>query len=113
LRLYFEVQKPQPDMQKIARWMRTYLRVAAVQGTMQVAIILVMARFATLASSSFFTDGDLELCQRPCRPVVWEGYVRPRHRHSRTIQPTTLSPLKTAWRSNCCHIPEMVIQLNY
>ena len=37
----------QPDTQKIARWMRTYLRVVAVQGTMQVAIIVVMARFAT------------------------------------------------------------------
>ena len=47
LRLYFEVQKPQPDMQKIARWMKTYLRVVAVQGTMQVAIIVVMTRFAT------------------------------------------------------------------
>ncbi len=47
LRLFFEVQKPQPDMQKIAGWMRTYLRVVAVQGTMQVAIIVVMARFAT------------------------------------------------------------------
>lgn len=47
LRLYFEVQKPQPDMQKIGRWMKTYLRVVAVQGTMQVAIIIVMARFAT------------------------------------------------------------------
>ena len=47
LRLYFEIPKPQPDTQKIARWMRTYLRVVAVQGTMQVAIIVVMARFAT------------------------------------------------------------------
>jgi len=47
LRLYFEVQKAQPDMQKIARWMKTYLRVVAVQGMMQVAIIVVMARFAT------------------------------------------------------------------
>ena len=47
LRLYFEVQKPQPDEQKIARWMKTYVRVVAVQGTMQVAIIVVMARFAT------------------------------------------------------------------
>jgi hypothetical protein len=47
LRLYFEVQKPQPDTQKIARWMKTYLRVVAVQGIMQVAIIVVMARFAT------------------------------------------------------------------
>ena len=47
LRLYFEVQKPQPDAQKISRWMKTYVRVVAVQGTMQVAIIVVMARFAT------------------------------------------------------------------
>ena len=47
LRLYFEVQKAQPDSEKIARWMKTYVRVVAVQGTMQVAIIVVMARFAT------------------------------------------------------------------
>jgi hypothetical protein len=47
LRLYFEVQKPQPDTAKIGRWMRTYVRVVAVQGAMQVAIIVVMARFAT------------------------------------------------------------------
>jgi hypothetical protein len=47
LRLYFEIQKPQPEIQKIARWMKTYLRVVGVQGTMQIAIIVVMARFAT------------------------------------------------------------------
>jgi len=47
LRLYFEVQKPQPDGQKITRWMKTYVRVVAVQGIMQVAIIVVMTRFAT------------------------------------------------------------------
>ena len=47
LRLYFEIQKPQPDAEKIGRWMRTYVHVVAVQGTMQVAIIVVMARFAT------------------------------------------------------------------
>jgi hypothetical protein len=47
LRLFFEVQKAQPDAQKIARWMKTYVRVVAVQGVMQVAIIVVMARFAT------------------------------------------------------------------
>ena len=45
LRLYFEIQKPQPDGEKIGRWMQT--RVVAVQGIMQVAIIAVMARFAT------------------------------------------------------------------
>ena len=47
LRLYFEILKDAPDHDKIGRWMRTYVRVVAVQGTMQVAIILVMARFAT------------------------------------------------------------------
>ena len=47
LKLYFEIQKAAPDMDKIGRWMRTYVRVVAVQGTMQVAIIVVMARFAT------------------------------------------------------------------
>jgi hypothetical protein len=47
LKLYFEIQKPQPDHDRIVRWMRTYVRVVAVQGTMQIAIIVVMARFAT------------------------------------------------------------------
>lgn len=47
LKLYFEVQKPAPDHDKLKRWMRTYVRVVAVQGCMQVAIIVVMARFAT------------------------------------------------------------------
>jgi hypothetical protein len=47
LKLYFEIQKPSPDPDKLKRWMRTYVRIVAVQGTMQVAIIVVMARFAT------------------------------------------------------------------
>ena len=47
LKLYFEITKPAPDPEKLARWMRTYVRVVAVQGVMQVAIIVVMARFAT------------------------------------------------------------------
>ena len=47
LRLYFEVHKAHPDAQRIARWMKTYVCVVALQGTMQVAIIVVMARFAT------------------------------------------------------------------
>ncbi len=47
LKLYFEILKQAPDHAKLARWMRTYVRVVAVQGTMQVAIIVVMARFAT------------------------------------------------------------------
>ena len=47
LRLYFEILKPAPDQDKLKRMMRGYVRVVAVQGTMQVAIIVVMARFAT------------------------------------------------------------------
>src|SRR6185312_15047541 len=47
LKLYFEISKPAPDGAKLGRWMRTYVRVVAVQGTMQVAIIVVMAKFAT------------------------------------------------------------------
>ncbi len=47
LRLYFEIQKPAPDHAKLGRWMRTYVRVVALQGCMQIAIIVVMARFAT------------------------------------------------------------------
>ena len=47
LRLYFEIQKDAPDHDKLKRWMRTYVRVVALQGTMQVAIIVVMAKFAT------------------------------------------------------------------
>ncbi len=47
LKLYFEIQKPAPDPEKLKRWMRTYVRVVGVQGVMQIAIIVVMARFAT------------------------------------------------------------------
>ncbi len=47
VRICLELQKPQPDLQKISGWMRRYLRAVAIQGTMQVAIIVVMARFVT------------------------------------------------------------------
>jgi uncharacterized membrane protein len=47
LRLYFEIMKSAPDHEKLKRWMRVYVRVVALQGTMQVLIIVVMARFAT------------------------------------------------------------------
>jgi len=47
LKLYFEIMKSAPDPDKLKRWMRTYVRVVALQGTMQVLIIVVMARFAT------------------------------------------------------------------
>jgi hypothetical protein len=47
LRIYFELQKPTPDLAMVARWMRVYFGVVASQGALQVAIIIVMARFAT------------------------------------------------------------------
>jgi len=47
LKLYFEIQKPTPDYAKLGRWMKTYVRIVTIQGCMQVAIIVVMARFAT------------------------------------------------------------------
>jgi hypothetical protein len=40
-----ELQKANPNMIKIAAWMQRYFYVVAMQGTMQVAIIIVMTRF--------------------------------------------------------------------
>jgi hypothetical protein len=47
LRVYFEMRKPQPDGAQIGRWMHRYVRVVAIQGVLQLATILVMARLAT------------------------------------------------------------------
>ena len=47
LLVYFELRKPVPDGARIGRLMGRYVRVVAIQGAMQVAMILVMARFAT------------------------------------------------------------------
>jgi hypothetical protein len=47
LRVCFELQKAQPDLVRIGRWMRRYLFVIALQGAMQVAIVIIMARLAT------------------------------------------------------------------
>lgn len=43
----FELQKDSPDLIKINRWMNCYFFTVASQGAMQVAIIVVMARFRT------------------------------------------------------------------
>ncbi len=40
-----ELQKADPDLAKVGRWMRWYFYAVAVQGAMQVAIIVVMTRF--------------------------------------------------------------------
>lgn len=42
-----EMQKPQPDGERIKRLMRRYVHHTAAQGAMQVAIIVVMAKFVT------------------------------------------------------------------
>jgi hypothetical protein len=40
-----ELQNSKPDLGKITRWMRWYFYSVALQGSMQVAIIIVMTRF--------------------------------------------------------------------
>ncbi len=47
LRIYFEMRKEKPDGKKIQRLMKSYIRVVAIQAVMQIAIIIVMAKFAT------------------------------------------------------------------
>lgn len=47
LRVYFELRRPAPDGERIARLMRRYVYAVAFQGAMQVAIIVVMAKFVT------------------------------------------------------------------
>lgn len=40
-----QLQKREPDMSKISSWMRWYFYAVALQGLMQVAIIVIMTRF--------------------------------------------------------------------
>ena len=47
LRIYFEMRKKEPDMSRIQRLMRMYVKVVAVQAAMQFVIIFIMAEFAT------------------------------------------------------------------
>ena len=47
LRVYFEIRKEQPDVEKIQRLMKNYIRIVAIQAAMQVAMIFVMSRLAT------------------------------------------------------------------
>jgi len=47
VRICLELQKPNPDGQKIGRIMSRFYYVVASQGAMQVLIIIVMARLAT------------------------------------------------------------------
>jgi hypothetical protein len=40
-----ELQKPEPDLRRIAYWMNYYFYAVAAQGVMQIAIIVVMTKF--------------------------------------------------------------------
>lgn len=42
-----EMQKREPDMSRIGFWMRYYFYAVALQGVMQIAILVVMTRFRT------------------------------------------------------------------
>ena len=42
-----ELRKADPDLKKIGGWMRRYLVTVAIQGAMQVTMIVIMAKFAT------------------------------------------------------------------
>jgi uncharacterized membrane protein len=47
LLVYLEMRKPIPDGARIGRLMRRYVYAVAFQGTLQVAMIVVMAKFVT------------------------------------------------------------------
>lgn len=47
LLVYLEMRKDRPDGQRIGRLMRRYVYAVVFQGSMQVAIIVVMAKFVT------------------------------------------------------------------
>ena len=47
LRIYFEMRKHEPDMSRIQRLMKMYVKVVAIQAAMQFIIIFIMAEFAT------------------------------------------------------------------
>ena len=47
VRVAFEIAKPNPDMDKVGRLMRRYVRIVAFQGSMQLAILVIMAKFTT------------------------------------------------------------------
>jgi hypothetical protein len=47
LRIYFELRKNHPDMLKIQKLMKMYVKVVAIQAAMQFVIIFILAEFAT------------------------------------------------------------------
>ena len=47
LRIYFELRNDKPDMTKIQKFMKRYVKVVATQAVLQFIIIFIMANFAT------------------------------------------------------------------
>ena len=47
IRVYYELREKEPDMTKIQRLMRRYVKVVATQAILQFVIIFIMANFAT------------------------------------------------------------------
>ena len=47
LRVYLEIRKARPDVERIGHWMRRYVRFVAFQGLLQIVIVVIMAHFAT------------------------------------------------------------------
>ena len=47
LRVYFELRKGNPDIPKIQKLMKKYVKVVAIQSALQFTIIFIMAEFAT------------------------------------------------------------------
>ena len=47
LRIYFELRNDKPDMTKIQKFMKRYVKVVATQAVLQLIIIFIMANFAT------------------------------------------------------------------
>jgi hypothetical protein len=47
LRVYFELRKGNPDIPKIQKLMKKYVKVVAIQSAKQFTIIFIMAEFAT------------------------------------------------------------------
>jgi hypothetical protein len=47
LRVYLELRKPKPDGARVGHLMRWYFYAVALQGAMQIAMIVVMAKFVT------------------------------------------------------------------
>jgi uncharacterized membrane protein len=46
LRIYFEMRKNEPDMSRVQRFMKIYVKVFAIQATPQFIVIFIMAEFA-------------------------------------------------------------------